>query len=121
MSFPWAVLVGCYRLEITEELLAFIERTFVDSAPAVERDAVRQDALAEAADAEIELTTDGAIVSRSRGLEFFRVAVAAPGGSVGELCFEKATGVPVRVEIVNISTLVAHQSGRPGARFRRET
>lgn len=121
MTFPWHELVGRYHLEVTDELRTFIERAFVEKAGEAEQDAVREDALAEARGAEIELTADGVLISRSRGIEFLRVSVAAREDSVSELHFEKAPGVPVRIEIVDRSTLIAEQKGRPRTSFRRTT
>lgn len=119
MSFRFSELVGRYRLEVTEELNAFIERVFVASAPAGEQATVRAEALDEARGSELEAFPDGTLVSRSRGQEFFRVNVGDADALYEELTFEKAPGVTVRIELRDRDTLVAHQPGRLTAVFRR--
>jgi len=119
MKLRFSELVGRYRLEVTEELDAFIERVFVAPAPAGEQERVRADALDEARGSELEVLADGSLVSRSRGQEFFRVNVGDGDAFYDELTFEKAPGVSVRIEVRDRDTLVAHQPGRLTAVFRR--
>ena len=119
MKFRFSELVGRYRLEVTEELSAFIERVFVAPAPAGDQAMVRADALEEAQGSELEALADGSLVSRSRGQEFFRVNVGDADALYEELTFEKAPGVTVRIELRDPDTLVAHQPGRLTAVFRR--
>jgi hypothetical protein len=119
MNFRFSELVGRYRLEVTDELAAFIERVFVAPVPAGEQSMVRADALDEARGSELEALPDGSLVSRSRGQEFFRVNVGDGDALCDELTFEKAPGVTVRIEIRDRDTLVAPQPGRLTAVFRR--
>jgi hypothetical protein len=119
VKFRFLDLVGRYRLEVTDELRAFIERVFVDPAPASERAAVREDALKEAAGAELEALPDGTLVSRSRGQEFFRVKVDPNAADLDELAFDKSAGVSVRLEMLDADTVIAHQAGKLTVVFRR--
>jgi hypothetical protein len=119
MKFRFQDLVGRYRLELTDELRAFIERVFVDVAPASERAAVREEALREATGSELEAYADGTLVSRSGGQEFFRVKVDPDGAELSELAFEKSAGVSVRLEMRDANTVIAHQAGKLTVLFRR--
>jgi hypothetical protein len=119
VKFRYVDLVGRYRLQMTDDLRAFIERVFVDPAPASERAAVRKEALDEAAGSELEAYADGTLVSRSRGQEFFRVKVDPTGAGLEELGFEKTAGVPVRLEMRDADTVIAHQAGKLTVVFRR--
>jgi len=119
MKFRFSELVGRYRLEVTEDFSAFIERVFVEPAPAEDQAKVRAEALDEARNSEIEASSDGSLVSRSRGQEFFRVNVGDGDALRDELTFEKAPGVTVRLELRDRDTLVAHQPGKLTAVFRR--
>jgi hypothetical protein len=121
VKFGFRDLVGRYRLEVTDELRAFIERVFVDMAPASERGAVRDEALREALGSELEAYADGTLVSRSGGQEFFRVQVDRDVASLDELSFEKSAGVAVRLEMRDADTVIAHQSGKLTVVFRRST
>lgn len=119
MKFHFRDLVGRYKLELTDELRAFIERVFVDLAPAADRAAVREEALHEAQGSELEAYADGTLVSRSHGQEFFRVKVDPNGAELDELGFEKSGGAAVRLEMRDADTVVAHQAGKFTAVFRR--
>src|SRR5688572_2782708 len=119
VKFRFSDLVGRYRLEVTEELLEFIERVFVDPAPPTEREAVRAEARDEAAGAELEALPDGTVVSRSRGQEFYRVKAEAGAGELEQLDFEKSAGVSVRLEMRDLETVIAHQAGKLTVVFRR--
>jgi hypothetical protein len=119
VKFRFLDLVGRYRLEVTDDLRAFIERVFVDPAPASERAAVRQEALDEAAGSELEAYPDGTLVSRSRGQEFFRVKVDPAAAELEELGFDKSAGVAVRLEMRDPDTVIAHQAGKLTVVFRR--
>jgi hypothetical protein len=119
VKFRFLDLVGRYRLEVTDELLAFMERLFVDAAPASERGRVRNDALLEATGAELEAYPDGTLVSRSGVQEFFRVKMDPNGAELDELSFEKSAGVPVRLEMRDADTVIAHQAGKLTVVFRR--
>jgi hypothetical protein len=116
----YAEMVGRYRLEVTSELRAFIERAFVESAPASHQAAVRAAALDEASGSELELHADGTLVSRSGAQEFVRVRLPTTELDDSGILFEKAPGVGVRLEIHDPDTLIAHQAGKPAARFRRQ-
>jgi len=119
MKFRFSELVGRYRLDVTEEFGAFIERVFVEPAPLEEQAKVRAEALEEARSSEIEAFADGSLVSRSRGQEFFRVNVGDGDALRDDLTFEKAPGVSVRFELRDRNTLIAHQPGKLTAVFRR--
>jgi hypothetical protein len=121
VKFRFSELVGRYRLEVTDDLRGFIERVFVDPAPASERAAVRQEALHEAGGSELEAYPDGTLVSRSRGQEFFRVKVDPSAAELEELAFEKSAGVSVRLEMRDADTVIAHQAGKLTVVFRRAT
>jgi hypothetical protein len=119
VKFRFSDLVGRYRLEVTGELRAFIERVLVDVAPASERGAVRNEALLEATGSELQAYPDGTLVSRSGDQEFFRVMVDRSGAELDELSFEKSTGVAVRLEMRDADTVIAHQAGKLTVVFRR--
>ena len=110
---------GRFRVEPTPDLHAFIERTFVEAAPEPQRDAIRREALAELAGAEIVLEAPGTLSSRSNGHEFLRV-VLAPGALEAEaFSFEKRPGLTVAVRWLDRDTLEAREPGKPVLLFRR--
>jgi hypothetical protein len=117
---PWtlAQLVGRYRLLVSEELLAFVERTFVEPAPEPERAAIRADALAEAAAAELVIEPDGTVISRAGAVEFYRIQLKI-AGAVEQVRFEKAPGQSVALRLLDPNTLQAVQPGKPDAVFVR--
>ena len=119
MAFRFAEIVGIYRLVVTSELRMFIEQTFVEPLPVVERDASRAEALSEASAAEIEFTSDGFFISRSGAQVFFRVRLNLDLADHDQLNFEKSPGERVTVRRLNHDTLLALQPGRPPAEFRR--
>ena len=121
MGFRFADWVGCFRLEVSEELLAFVERTFVAAAPVSERARVRVEALAEASAADLEIGADGVVVSRAGSEEFYRVRLGLPEARelVAELSFEKAPGVVVQLRLLDTERLVAVQPGKPDMTFVR--
>ena len=115
-----AELSGTYRLVVSDELLAFIERRFVEPAPASEREAVRAEALREAAGAEIEIQADGTFVSRSHGQEFYRILLAPALTDDGEVSFQKPGGPLVTLRFLGRKTILALQDGKPPATFERQ-
>jgi hypothetical protein len=119
MSFRFAELVGCYRLQVSDELLAFIERRFVQPAPPNEEATVRGEALAEAQAAELEIQADGTVISRAGSQEFYRVRLPHTEGELSELTFEKAPGLGVRLLFLPPDSLTAIQPDKPDATFRR--
>jgi len=119
MPFHFAQLVGRYRLVVSPELLAFVERTFVEPAPEPERAAIRADALAEAAAAELVVEPDGTVISRAGAAEFYRIALEIAADPVEELRFEKAPGQAVTLRPLDADTLLAIQPGKPNAVFAR--
>ncbi len=114
-----ANFVGIYRPVVTPELLAFVERAFVEPAPAEQRDEVRSAALAELSDAELVLEADGTLVSRSQGIDFVRVQLSPAALAAPQVSFEKAPGVIVTLRRTDPETLVADQPGKPPITFRR--
>lgn len=114
-----ADFAGIYRPVVTPELLSFVERSFVEPAPAEERDEVRRAALAELSDAELVLEADGTLVSRSEGVEFVRVQLSPAALAAPEASFEKAPGVRVTLRRTDADTLVAEQPGKPPITFLR--
>jgi len=118
MNFCHFELIGRYRLTISPDLLEFIERTFVATAPAASRAAVRAEALREAEGSELEISGDGTIVSRAHDLELFRTTVAPSVERVDAITFDKPTG-PVTLRMSDADTVVAHQPHKPLATFRR--
>lgn len=121
MAFRFAQLVGSYRLVVSAELLAFVERAFVEPAPAVEQAAIRAEALAEAAAAELVVQPDGTLISRADAVEFYRIRLPATDGEVEQLAFEKAPGQGVVLRMSDADTVVAAQNGKPDAVFRRKS
>lgn len=121
MPFRFGDLVGRYRLVVSPELLGFVERAFVESAPVEQRDAVRAEALAEATAAEFELTPDGFAISRAGAQEFYRVELPMNDDLHEELRFRKPDGGEVILTLGAPGELVAHQpgTGKPPAAFRR--
>src|SRR5687768_9205047 len=95
MPFTFAHLVGTYRLVLTPELVAFIERTFVEPARPADRDHVRRAALEEARLAELVVEPDGTIVSRAGAQEFYRVRASFDDRAYERFELEKAPGMPV--------------------------
>ena len=115
----WDDLAGTYRLVVSSELLAYIERAFVrDNAPS-ERDAIRADALREAHGAEIEIAADGTFVSRSNGKELYRAQLTRDPGELAAAGFVKPSGDGVALELLDRDTLRALQPGKPPTEFRR--
>jgi len=110
---------GIYRPVVTPELLAFVERSFVEPAPAAQRDEVRSAALAELSGAELVLEADGTLVSRSQGVDFVRVSLSPAALAEPEASFEKAPGVIVTLRRIDAHTLLAEQPGKPPITFRR--
>jgi hypothetical protein len=121
MPFRFAQLVGRYRLVVSPELLAFVERTFVEPAPEPERAANRAEALAEAAAAELLIQADGVVISRAGAAVFYRIRLEVDAGQLDELCFEKAPGQAVTLQLLDPDTLLAIQPGKPNAVFARAT
>ena len=127
MTFRFGEIVGRYRLVVSPELLEFIERAFVEPAALEQRDAIRAEALHEAAGSELEVTSDGHVISRSHEQQFYRIALAAPAGLCAprgdleyeELCFEKGPSAPVSLRLVDKDTVRATQPGKPVTEFRR--
>ena len=119
MIFRFAELVGNYGLVVSPELLAFIERAFVEPAPAADRAAIRAEALAEAAAAQLIIGADGTLVSRAGTAEFYRIQLAVGDDRLEQLAFEKAPGHGVVLSMRDADTVVAAQTGKPDAVFRR--
>lgn len=120
MTFRFGEIVGRYRLLVSPELLEFIERAFVEPAALEQRDAIRAEALHEAAGSELEVTPDGHVISRSHEQQFYRIAL--PGlrdVEYEELCFEKGPSAPVSLRLVDKDTVRATQPGKPVVDFRR--
>jgi hypothetical protein len=120
MTFRFAQLVGNYGLVVSSELLAFIERAFVEPAPAADRAAIRAEALAEAASAQLIIGADGTLVSRAGAAEFYRIQLAIGDERLEQLTFEKAPGHGVVLSMRDADTVVAAQTGKPDAVFRRQ-
>jgi len=121
MPFRFAQLVGNYRLVVSPELVAFVERAFVEPAPAGEQAAIRAQALAEAAAAELIIQADGTLISRAGAAEFHRIRVAPGSEQLEQLVFEKAPGQGVVLRLLDADTVVAVQAGKPDAIFRRQS
>ena len=118
MPFHFARRVGRYRLVVSDELLAFVERTFVAPAPEPDRARVRAEALAEAAAAELLIEPDGTVISRAGTVEFYRIRFDLTA-DVADLQFEKAPGQSVTLRPLDSDTLLAIQPGKPNALFAR--
>ena len=120
MPFSFESWVGRYRLLVSDELRAFIEEAFVAPAPASEREAVRAEALTEAAAAELEIQTGGTIISRAGDREFYRLRVAVPASPIDALRFGKAPGQSVVLTLDAPGRVLASQPGKPPAVFVRQ-
>jgi hypothetical protein len=120
MPFRFAQLVGRYRLLVSDELLAFVERTFVDPAPPPERAAIRAEARAEAAAAELVIEPDGTVISRAGAAEFYRIRLDVQEGDINEVGFDKAPGQSVVLRLLDPDTLLAVQPGKPNVVFARD-
>jgi hypothetical protein len=119
MVFSFAQLVGRYGLVVSGELLAFIERSFVEVAPEGEREGARRAALAEAHGATLEVRTDGSVISASGGHELYRSQLAVTETSYEVLELEKPGGGRVVLRLLDSDTLEASQLGRPLLTFKR--
>lgn len=113
--------VGRYALVVSKELEEFIERTFVDTAGASDADRVRREALEEARRAELEISPEGWVASRSGGVEFYRVEVAPEAFRAASVRFEKAPGVAVELTLLDATRLSARQDGKPLLQFVRQS
>jgi hypothetical protein len=120
MPFRFPQLVGRYRLVVSDELLAFVERTFVEPAPPSERAAIRAEARAEAAAAELVIEPDGTVISRAGTAEFYRIRLDVQTGDLDELGFDKAPGQSVTLRLLEPDTLLAVQPGKPNVVFARD-
>jgi hypothetical protein len=118
MASDFRAFAGRYRLVVTDTLLAFIERRFVDPAPEPERARIRAEARAEAEAAELEIHPDGTLVSRAGAQEFYRAQLPV-ADQVIELTFEKAPGQRVTLQRLEDGSLLAIQPDRPSATFVR--
>lgn len=118
-TFRFADIVGLYRLVVSEALLDFIERAFVEPAPPNEREQIRRTALAEARQSELRIDLDGTIASRAGDQEFYRVKVAVGPRDLDALRFEKAPNQPVTLVLASPHRIVAHQPNKPAAEFVR--
>jgi hypothetical protein len=118
MTSPFHDIVGRYRLVVSDDLLAFIERAFVDPAPQHDRARVRAEALTEAAAAELEVQQDGLLISRAGPQVLYRAQLPRPSPGA-DLTFEKSPGHAVTLRLLPDGSLVAHQPNKPPATFRR--
>src|SRR3954467_13935259 len=113
MLFRFRELVGRYSLVVSDELRDFIERAFVAPAAEPDRERIRQEALREAALAEVEIEADGTLISRAGAAEFYRLKLAVTDERLFSLAFEKAPGKAVSLSLRDVNTLVAVQPGQP--------
>jgi len=128
VTFRFADLVGRYRLVVTDALLEFVERAFVEPSSESDRERIRREAIEEAERAELLIDEDGTIVSRAGDDEFYRVKVPVDDRERDALHFEKpamapnapnAGDQPVTLVLVDANRLVAHQPNKPVAEFQR--
>ena len=68
MLFRFADLVGTYRLVVSDELRAFVERAVIAVAPEAEQDAIRKVQLHEAAGAEFAVRVAGGFIRGGTGM-----------------------------------------------------
>jgi hypothetical protein len=108
--------VGTYRFQWDAELERFWrERVEAQTPDAAAREAALAEVRAEADGAEIEITGDPLIASRSRGVEFYRTSLAFEGDTAR---FVKPNGANVRLHL-NGDGIVADEPGKPRMRFTR--
>ena len=119
MTFRFADFVGHYRLVVSEALLEFVERAFVEPAPPSEHERARKEALDEARQSELRIDPDGTINSRAGAREFYRVKVAVDERPLDALRFEKAPSMPVTLVLASPDRLIAHQLNKPPSEFQR--
>lgn len=108
---------GRFRPVSSPALLAWIERAFVESAPPAAQADVRAQALEELLAAEIELIVQDEFVSRSNGVEWYRISL--PPGTVARGAFEftKPSGVTVRMEWQALGCWIAQEPDKPAIMF----
>jgi hypothetical protein len=111
--------VGRYALVLSPELQEFIERTFVESTTLADRARVRAEALNEARQAELEISAEGWIASRSGALELYRVALPLELFTAPAVRFEKGPGISVELTRLDENRLSARQPGKPLTEFVR--
>jgi hypothetical protein len=110
---------GHYVVEVSAELLAFVERAFVEPALPEERETVRAEALHELSGAALTLAADGTIISSSYGVELVRAHVEPTVFAQRTFGFEKAPSLFVQLEQLDPDTLLARHPGKPDMTFRR--
>jgi hypothetical protein len=109
---------GTYAFVYTDEMRSWWEhriRAELGDDAAVEEAMSRVDA--EARDAEIEITPDAQVVSRSGGQEAYRAPLRVESGSV---CFDKPNGKCVVLTRQSAHELTADEPGKPPMRFLRK-
>jgi hypothetical protein len=110
---------GTFRLVTTPDLVDFIETAFVAPNPPAQRERARAEARHEAEGAELAISADGTIVSRSHGRELFRVVLPVRALQENQLTFDKDPSTRVTLRLVDADTLLALQTGKPPMTFRR--
>jgi hypothetical protein len=109
---------GTYVFVYTDQMRAWWEdriRAELGDETAIKEALASADA--EAKGAEIEITSDAHVVSRSGGQEFYRAPLRVESGSV---CFDKPNGVCVVLMRLSAHELTADEPGKPQMRFLRK-
>ena len=108
--------VGTYRFHFDPEMERFWRERLEATVPdPLARDAALAEIRSEAQGAEIEITPDWMIASRSRGQEFYRTSLT-PGG--GTARFVKPDGANVTLHLTG-DVVIADEPGKPPMRFTR--
>jgi len=116
MTLPVA-FVGTWKFEYDAAMRAHWEQHFrLEIANEQEILAALVTIDEEAADAQIEITPDGEVVSNSSGAEFYRAKLGAEGAA---LSFVKPNGALVVLTLTASDEIRAEEPGKPAMRFRR--
>jgi hypothetical protein len=106
--------VGTYRFHFDPEMERFWRQRLEAEVPdALARDAALAEIRSEAQGAEIEITTDLVVASRSRGQEFYRTSLTLDGDT-GR--FVKPNGANVALHLTG-DEIVADEPDKPPMRF----
>jgi len=108
--------VGTYRFHFDQEMeLFWRDRLEAEVPDPPARDAALAEIRSEAQGAELEITSDWMIASRSRGQEFYRTSLTVDGDTAR---FVKPSGANVTLHLSG-DAIIADEPGKPRMRFTR--